>query len=90
MTINIPDEALEVELWNAFEKMPPTPNVSLKGRRKVSPVLHQIGYVIHRTGDLCVIMMIIYRAIRNEIEKRGIIVYNPKTDTWQGVNYNGD
>lgn len=90
MTINIPDEVLENELRYAFGKMPPVQNINPTGRRKSSPVLCQIGYVIHQTDNLCVVMMTVYKAIRNEIEKRGIIIHNPETDTWQGVNYNGD
>lgn len=90
MVIYIPDEVLEYELRSAFGKMPPTPNINPKSRRRSSPVLHRIGHVIRRTDNLCVTMMIIYKAIRNEIEKRGIIVHNPKTDTWQGVDYDAD
>lgn len=90
MIIEIPDDVLENELWHAFRKMPPTKNINPKNKRRCSPVLHQIGHKICRTGDLCITMVIIYGKIREEIENRGIIIYDPESETWQGVDYYDD
>lgn len=90
MIINIPDEIFERELKNAFGEMPPTNNTNPKNRMKSSPVLYQIGYALCMTEDFCVTMIMIYKKIFSELKNREIIIYNFQTDTWQGVDYNGD
>ncbi|MCI6396525.1 MAG: hypothetical protein MR851_09880 [[Clostridium] scindens] len=90
MIINIPDEIFERELKNAFREMPPTNNTNPKNRMKSSPVLYQIGYALCLTEDFCVTMTMIYKKIFSELKNREIIIYNFQTDTWQGVDYNGD
>lgn len=90
MIINIPDEILENQLQRAFGKMPPTKNNKPNSKIKSVPVLEQIDHEFCRTDHLYIIAMIIYRAILKEIIKRKIILYSPETDTWQGVDFDGN
>lgn len=91
MLIEIPDEAFNADAWLAFSKMPPTKNTHPKNKRKSPPVLHRVAYELKEcTGGSCVIMTMFYKAIFAEIKRRGIIIYNSYTDTWQGVDYHGD
>lgn len=38
----------------------------------------------------CVAMVLIYRSIAEQAERKGWITYNRDTGIWQGVDYDGD
>lgn len=86
MMIHIPDEYFEREIREAFIKMPPTPNTNPENRKRSSPVLHHVGKQMY-SGNLCITVTMIYKAVLNELKKRKIIIYDPAADTWQGVDY---
>ena len=90
MIIEVPEKSFEIELKEAFEKMPPKKNKNPDNKKKSSPVLYHVAHVFVTSKILVVTSVMIYRAILSELKKRGIIVYNPDTDTWQGVNYDND
>ena len=91
MMIEIPDKVFDMDSWLAFSKMPPTKNTHPENKRKFPPVLHRVAYELENaTGGSCAMMVMFYKAIFEEIKKRGIIIYNPENGTWQGVDYHGD
>ena len=90
MMINIPEKSFEIELKEAFEKMPPKKNKNPDNKKKASPSLYHVAHIFVTSKILVVTSVTIYKAILSELKNRGIIVYNSDTDTWQGVNYRND
>lgn len=90
MVIEIPDDIFENELRDAFGKMPSTKNKNPNCRKKSSPVLHHVAFMMCNSSKMVVTIVTIYKAILRELKRRKIIVYNADNDTWQGVDYDGD
>lgn len=81
MTIEIPDRFLEL-----MKKMPA---VSKSGKYKHVKDGDLLAKIIHKK-ELCVTMVIVCRAIAKRSEEMGWIRFDPDTQTWQGVDYDGD
>lgn len=93
IVIDLPDEIINIQLRETFEKMEPIPNRNLDDGstgRKSSPIIRKISREVRMGRSLFLIVYALYRAIFQELRNRKIIVYNQENDTWQGVDYNGD
>lgn len=77
MIIEIPDRYLE-----NMKEMPPQKIDKSKPWRMKYNLYNWIG-----SGVSCVVIFMVYQAIAKRAEENRWIKFNPKTETWQGVDY---
>lgn len=81
MMIEVPDEFLEY-----VRKMPPQKVDKDRRIKNINPLL----WIEEKKTEACIVMVMVYRAILERGIELRMIRYDQGTQTWQGVDYNGD
>lgn len=81
MTIEIPDKFLEY-----VTKMPPQKVDKDLRMKNFNP----LSWIEKNKPGGCVVMVMVYRAILKRGIEMGMIRYDQSSQTWRGVDYNGD